>query len=209
MPDGNLTPEEKLLRIIESPPGKAGPMRPQRRQDFQLTWKLLKAKYGAKVKEFVSPRAANALLVFFGALATLFLVIDFWLGIPRAASVDKIEALAKAQAAWDLSIESLDPLAVYLQEITQRNIFSLADAPSEKAAPTILQESPVKQPKIAESLKVVGIIWSEVPQVIIEDTKEQKTHLLSRGGTILGARVKEILKDGVILSYDSQEIELK
>ncbi|HAJ56326.1 MAG TPA: hypothetical protein DCL35_00990 [Candidatus Omnitrophica bacterium] len=211
MPDGNLTPEEKLLRIIESPPGRTGPMRPQRRsQDLQITWKLLRAKYGDKVKVLLNAKAVNALLVFLGTLATLFLVIDFWLGIPRASSVERIEALAKAQAVWDLTIERLDPLAVYMQEITQRNIFSLAPEPtSEQPAPVRPAVSQERALKITENLKVVGIIWSEVPQVIIENISEQRTHLLSRGGLIMGARVKEILKDRVILSYDSQEIELR
>ena len=66
----------------------------------------------------------------------------------------------------------------------------------------------VELKKFSDGLKVVGIIWSDAPQAIIEDSQDAKTYLLNRGSKIKGARVKDILKDRVILSYDGQQVEL-
>ncbi|MBI5872828.1 MAG: hypothetical protein HZB36_01620 [Candidatus Omnitrophica bacterium] len=210
MPESNLTPEEKLLRIIESPPGAMGQMRaPRRRQDFQLNLKLLRAKYGDRVKELLNLKAVNVALVFLGALATFFLAVDSWLGLPRKSVIEQLELLAKTQGVGDLAIERLDPLAVYLQEITPRNIFSLptpaAQAPSGKTSAQLEAAAA----SLAADLKLVGIIWSDAPQAMIEDSKDGRTYLLNRGGKIKSGRVKDILKDRVILSYDDQEVELR
>ncbi len=212
MPDGNMTPEEKLLRIIENPSGAMGHMRrPRPRQDFKLTFKLLKAKYGPRFKEFVSIKAVNAVLFCISILITVFLSIDFWLGIPRATAISRLELLAKAQNIGDLVINRLDPLELYLQEIAQRNIFSLPQPKevAEEVAPVKTSMPEARVAKVSQNLKLVGIIWSDVPQAIMEDTARESTHLVSRGSFIKGMRVKEILKDRVILSYDDHELEIK
>lgn len=209
MPDAKLTPEEKLLRIIESPPEKVRTMRPRRRiQDFKFSLKLFIAAHKNKVKDYLNLKTVNAVLVFLGGVATVFLVLDFWIGSPRLLALEHLAAMAKKQDIGDLTISQLDPLSAYLEEATKHNIFSLPPvpapvAPGQPPAPTAQLTS------MTENLKVVGIIWSDAPQVIIEDSKEGRTYLLNRGSRIKDARVKEILKDRVILSYDSQEIELR
>lgn len=213
MVDTPMTPEEKLLRIIESPPEAARGMRvPQRRgQDFNLTLKLLKAQYGEKIKALCNLKVFTAGIIFFAGLATFFLVVDFWLGRPRVSAIERLEFLAKKQGIGDLTMERLDFLAAYLQEIAQRNIFSLPEAPLPAVAagaPTASQPD-AELKGLTDQLKVVGIIWSEVPQAIIEDSKSGRTYLVNRGGKVNEARVKDILKDRVILSYDGQEIELR
>lgn len=210
MPDGNLTPEEKLLRIIESPPGAMGPMRvPRRRQDLQLNWKLLRAKYGDRVKDLLNLKAVNVALVFLGALATIFLAIDFWLSLPRKSVIEQLELLAKTQGVGDLAIERLDPLSVYLQEITPRNIFSLPVPAAQTPSAQTSAQLEARAASLTADLKLVGIIWSEAPQAMIEDSKDGRTYLLNRGAKIKSGRVKDILKDRVILSYDDQEVELR
>jgi type II secretory pathway component PulC len=62
---------------------------------------------------------------------------------------------------------------------------------------------------IITAYRVVGIIWSESPQAILEDTKTNSTTLVNRGALLKGARIKDILKDRVILSYDNKDIELR
>lgn len=208
MPEAPLTPEEKLLRIIESPPQNVRPLRPARSiLDFKFSLKLLKTKYTEKLKSLASLKTANMVLLVLSVAVTLFLGIDFWMGLPRASAWTHLEAMAKKQGVGDLRIENLEPISIYLQEITQRNIFALLTP----ARQDVLQ-NPVSDLIIGdlkENLRVVGIIWSDAPQVMIEDVKDARTYLLNRGGKIKEARVKEILKDRVILSYDNQEIELK
>lgn len=207
MPDPSLTPEEKLLRIIESPPEAVRGMRRDRRiPDFKIDFKILKAKYGEKLKALLNLKAASACLVFFSGVATMYLGIDFWLGAPRLTNVQRLEMLAKKMEVGDMTLGQLEPLSMYLQEITQRNIFALPEivvqVVAKKAGPA------VELKNLIDGLKVVGIIWSDAPQAIVEDSRNGKTHLLNRGSKIRDARVKDILKDRVILSYDSQEVEL-
>jgi hypothetical protein len=213
MADPNLTPEEKLLRIIESPSQIHRGLKISRRsgEDLKIFFKLLKAKYGDKLKEYFNARTANALLLFFSCLVTVYLVFDFSMGMPRSTHVDRLEMLARKIDIGDLSLGQLDPLAVYLQEITQRNIFALPEpAPvAGTAAEPVVKAPVVDLNSLTAGLKVVGIIWSETPQVILEDTVNGKTLLLNRGSKVKEARVKEILKDRVILSYDNQDVELR
>ena len=210
MPEPSLTPEEKLLRIIESPKEAVHPLRRERRfqvQDLKATLKLLKSKYGDKAKDFLTLKSANAVLIGSAALATVFLGADFWLGMPRLEAIARLDEAAKKMDVGNLVIERLDPLAIYLQEITQRNMFALLEVPP----PSVVKKEEANQEltNMANNFKVVGIIWSEAPQAIIEDPKTGRTYLVNRGGKLKDARVKDILKDRVILSYDNQDVEIR
>lgn len=209
MEQPQLTPEEKLLRIIESPPQSVHRMRSGRGlADFKFSFKILKAEYAKKFQAFLNLKSANVFLTVLAVITTVFLVFDFWAGLPRTSAFVHLEELAKRQGIGDLSIEHLDPLSIYVQEITQRNIFALPP-PVKKQASEETPASDLIVKSLKENLRLVGIIWSEAPQAIIEDAKEARTYLLNRGGKVKDARIKEILKDRVILSYDNQEIELK
>ena len=219
MPETPLTPEEKLLRIIESPQGASRSV-PSRRslQDYKFFFKSWQEKYkgaaGEKIGKFLNLKAVNVILAGIATAATIFLVVDFVIGMPRSLMVMSLEAAAKKKDVGNLTIEGLEPLTIYLQEIKQRNVFALTAALQSAAgagagAAAQTTSSPTEKPSFTSTLKVVGILWSDTPQAIIEDSKENKTYLLNRGSKIKEARVKEILKDRVILSYDNQEIELQ
>jgi len=62
---------------------------------------------------------------------------------------------------------------------------------------------------MVKNLKLVGILWSENPQVMIEDTKQTKTYLLSIGETIGELQIKRILKDKVVVGKDDVEWEIR
>ncbi len=219
MPEPSLTPEEKLLRIIESPQGVARPMKPVRAslQDFKFSGKLLSEKYGKIFKgwlqEHLNIKAINFLFLFLALCATAYICIDFPMGVPTKNIVAQVQNSAKKFDIGDLTLGELEPLAIFTQEITQRNIFSLPESapkPVSQGENTTVQNEGAKAAEVlTSSLKLVGIIWSDVPQAIIEDTKESRTHLVSRASKIGRVRVKDILKDRVVLSYDNQEIELK
>lgn len=210
MPEPSLTPEEKLLRIIESSPGKipAAARAARKHADFKFTFKDLKNQYAEKFNKFLNIKAVNILLVFLSAGFSLFVIVDFLAGLPSMTNVMRLESIAKSQAIGDIKVEHLKPMAYYLQEITAGNIF---DLPVPQAGSQEPESEPLPQEltKLAEDLSLVGIIWSKPPQAIIEDKSDGKTYLVNRGSKVKIARVKEILKDKVVLSYDKQEIELR
>lgn len=180
------------------------------KQDFRLTLKLLQAQYKERFQHALNLKSANVILMVLASGATLFLGFDFWLGMPRVSAVERLENMARSVEIGDLGIARLEPLSVYTREITSQNIFALAASPeSDISAGRVPEKPKADLEAVTAGLKVVGIIWSDTPQVIIEDEKEARTYLLNRAGKVRGARIKEILKDRVILSYDDQEIELK
>jgi hypothetical protein len=217
MPENPLTPEENLLRIIEGPSDAARAMqraRPRSPVDPKLAWKLFQAKYLTGFAKYLNFKAMNIALLGLGGCVTFFLVADFIAGLPRADALARLEEAAKTASIGDISIERIPPLEVFLQEITQRNVFALVPSPApvepQVAAQAALaaQTSQILQDAV-KSLRVVGILWSETPQAILEEVADGRTHLVNRGNTIKQVRVKDILKDRVILSYDNKDVEIR
>ncbi|MGE5279546.1 MAG: hypothetical protein ACM3L6_02225 [Deltaproteobacteria bacterium] len=220
MPEPNLTPEENLLRIIESPGqaprGGRGMGRPGAAFDLRGRGRALRKTFLGKAEKLLTLRAANILLATAGGVATLFLVVDFWVGLPRPDFIEGLEAQARATDLGDLSVGQIDPLSVYLQDIKGRNMFALtAAAPKsdqgQATTPEELKNQAIQAAiqDIITNYKVVGIIWSEAPQAVIEDVKGGDTFMVNRGSMVKVARVKDILKDRVILSYDGMDVELR
>ncbi|MFA5039471.1 MAG: hypothetical protein WC732_07305 [Candidatus Omnitrophota bacterium] len=212
MADG-MTPEEKLLRIIETPPGEGRRVAPKVSFNFQASGLYVKAwikHYREKARDSLSLKTAIQGLMVACVLATVFLIVDFWMGLPSSAIIQRLERAAQNTEIGKVSIEGIGPLSLFEQEISQNNIFSLPppQAPVIQQGPAQPQAVDVLKTMV-QSLRVVGILWSDVPQVIIEDTTEGRTHFLNKGSKIKDVRVKEILRDRVILSYDKQEIELR
>jgi hypothetical protein len=109
-----LTPEENLLRIIESPPDAVRAMRPRMRAafDWKLSLKMLGARYGDRSKKLATIKSLNMMFAGLGLLATVFMFVDFWFGIPKAEALRRLEEKARAIFVGDLSIEQLKPQAI-------------------------------------------------------------------------------------------------
>ena len=61
-----------------------------------------------------------------------------------------------------------------------------------------------------KNLALVGISWSNDPDVMIEDTKDNRTFFLKKGQLIDNQiKVEAIFKDHVVLSYGGEEVELR
>ena len=57
-----------------------------------------------------------------------------------------------------------------------------------------------------KDLKLVGVIWSQDPEVIIESTKDSRTYSLKKGDTLNGQfKVKEISRSSAILEVVTEE----
>lgn len=98
----------------------------------------------------------------------------------------------------------------YINKVKSRNLFGFADEPEEKAA---FKEKPKEEPTKLETMvkdfKLVGISWSNDPDAIIEDEKAKKTYFVKTGHKINDISVQAIYRDKVILHYLSQEVELR
>ena len=217
MGEEKIMPEERLLRIIENP--KSENVKPflttgkgvrgldheknaQKLVQIKSWFKKLWAN--RKNWNFFTLRTFNKVIAGVCSLLSVFLLFDFIKGrINLTHSLKDIETgrysiskQDKKKAALDVNLEE------HLAKIEERNIFALIPLRDD-----VDVTAPVSQP--FENLKLVGIIWSDNPQVMIEQSKEKKTSLLSSGGRIGKIRVKNIGKNSVVLEMDGQEFELR
>ncbi|MDP3723225.1 MAG: hypothetical protein Q8R91_07005 [Candidatus Omnitrophota bacterium] len=198
------TPEEKLLQIIDNPSlakPRLSTLLRRKAATFAAVppWVSQWTKAGAGGRPILTARAANALLAGLCVLLTMVWVVDFV--SLRSQFRARLQMVERAQlAAPRQAEESSTPrpqLQELLEETKRRNLFTFLPPPAEAASPSVGEQLASR----VQELKLVGIIWSDNPQAIIEDTKEGKTHLLSAGESLgpIGPTVKKILKEKVIL----------
>lgn len=207
MPD-NITPEEKLLKIIEAP-GIGNPKTPfgakGKAPGIKRAGAWLKGlRIDKNIFQYLDLRIANKMVASLCGFLTVFWVFDF----VRVSSnlKGRFEQITQAAAIAVAQEKRISVPEVNIEEILaqakKRNMFTFLPA---KVEATPLAEAIQK----TSNLKLVGIIWSDNPQVMIEDAKEQRTYLLGTGEQIGQAKIKKIFRDRVILDVEGQEQELR
>jgi len=209
-----ITPEEKLLKIIENSGAqkakiqlglKAKPL------DIKtITAKLKSFKFNKKeIKNLIKQinlRLVNKIVTALCGLLTIFWLFDFIrVGSSLKNRFERVIQIPTASAAQEIAV--LIP-AVNLGEVLiqakKRNMFTLLPAPT-KAEGSAAQETVQK----VTNLKLVGIIWSNNPQAMIENSTDQRTSLLSTGEKLGDITIKKIFRDKVILEINGEEQELR
>ncbi len=232
-----MTPEEQLLRLIESG-GKGEPIKkaPGRFVFWDpRTWAGLPSIPGEKAKQptrnrfavIFTPRELNLKLVNHILIVFLVLVvvgIAYNMNRSRASVKDLSGqvAVSEVPAGEPQVLASLKPLADFQKDFSKRDLFnSVAPAKAKKAAvkkPKPEAKKPAKKPppptsiqileKKAKGLKLVGISWGKTPVAMIEDTASRETSFLKAGQFINEVQVKVILKDRAILGLGDAEYDL-
>lgn len=202
MENKNLTPEERLLKIIENPGNPAGlsPRPSGVREDRKSApaGSIFRMPAGR-----LTLKTAVQLSVAAAVLATLFLLYDY-----LSTSRDTAGRLNKvlSRGTEDIAVESAAEKAPELKDLLglagKHNIFAVEPGKAES-----LLDSETAQ--VISSLKLVGILWSEKPQAMVEDTKSSKTFLLNDGDSLNDLRVKKIYVDKIVLSKDGKDWELR
>jgi hypothetical protein len=225
----NLTPEERLLRLIES--GEQGP----RRFVFSdvRTWPTLLLSFTEYAKRLtrvrfaggLAPRELNLKLINWG-LAVLLVAVGATIALnmnrirPGLTDLSGRGAVARASAGAEQTVASLRPPEDYLAEVEKRDIFNpppppKPEAPAPKAASATPPPATPPAPNPldvlkdrAKTLKLVGIAWGAAPVAMIEDTAKRETAFLKVGHVINDMKIKAILKDRVVLTYGNAEHDL-
>jgi type II secretory pathway component PulC len=216
MPD-KLTPEEKLLKLIENPNQDDKGLKIKRRlrkfsfNFLSLKQLKLKIKRLQTVKEKFKPYLANLKFVnrsiaCLAILLIVFLIFDFIWGRPNMNNVYLFakETQGMAQAIKPAPIENVVNLSDYQSLIAKRDVFRFT--PLKKEVP-VVQAKDILMAEVAQ-LKLVGIIWSKNPQAMIEDKRENKTVLVNQGDMMGKIKIKQILRDKVVVGYENEEFEL-
>lgn len=219
MAQDNLTPEEKLLKIIENPqaerrksPGTnigrgAGP---KKGAGTDVGAWLSKFRIDKNTIRNISLKTVSKMVLALCLIFTLFFIIDFIrMGSSSAKRINKLTAEAATPDIKENKTAIKDVNLIEAVNLAKRhNIFSFLPVTSS-GIPTQGSTMPVEVEEIVKNLKLVGIIWSNNPQAIIENTKEQKTYLVNGGDKMSILDIKRVLKDKVILGKDSAEWELR
>lgn len=205
MAEDKITPEEKLLKVIENPlnlKGKPPSAIMGGSKDFIFRW--LRDFKQKKFKVFISLKNVHKTLTISSVVITVIGGGAFVKGHNDFKERLK-DIMSQPQSNFKKEQEG-NLLSVNLTEAVEdskrRNIFTSSPAKPEVAVPKTLEQTISK-------LKLVGIIWSAKPQTMIEDTVLNKTFLLGVDETVGDFKIKKILRDRVVISKDGQEWELR
>ncbi len=208
----NLTPEEKLLKIIENPTEA-----PAGKISFKAAEKGSAVNLSALVSrfrrlhiskdtllEYANIWTANKALAGVCIVLTVFWIIDF---VSSGLNFNKrLEALVKegsmVSAAGAARVFAGVDIKDVLSMSKRRNIFTLLPPKQE-----IIQTQALEQ--AVSNYKLVGIIWSDNPQAMIEDSKAGKTNLFNENEIMGDFKIKKVYRDKVVLSKDAMEWELR
>ncbi|MEI8349280.1 MAG: hypothetical protein WCI77_03910 [Candidatus Omnitrophota bacterium] len=216
----NISPEERLLAAIEKGDKTAPPKAQENRSLSGL--KVFFGRFKARVvsalplpgKETDGVQSFDIIHVLkitnraIGVLAAILLLILIIDMIFPSHNVTKIYASTSGTRNWQTQkkkVMPLDVFSIYQEAVRKRDIFNPV---TQNVLASNASGRPAQFQEATKDLSLVGIYWGETPEAMIEDTVAKKTYFLKRGDEIKGIKVKDILKDRVILQYRTEEIEL-
>lgn len=225
--DPNLTPEKKLLKLIEEPEGAGAQAGEKPKAGFNIAslfspsaikgrLAFIKEKLISQVKDRQDPvnfRQINrfVILATIGFGVYLVAAVIYEVGTVYQ-NVEGTMGTSQKEIAEAPAVEGrkLDPNL--FEDVQSRNIF----LPLEKRT-TIeavdSQSDSLKLVDITKDLKLTGISIDPANPArsfcMVEDLKKNVTSFLKVGDSISGLRVDEITSNGVILKHQRDSIELR
>ena len=188
--NGNISPEEKLLRLIKGDKKKIKEF-PAGTHRFIPT---LKYPISLNIRKII-----KAVFI----ISCIFLIFTF---IYPFISPEKIE-LPKAVTKEGLPPETElkpqpKPYDFYSEGIRNRQIFG------ERVSPETAKPLSIVSSDLTKDINLIGVILGDNPQAIIEDKKTQKNYYVTKGQFIGEFQVEDIQEGKVILIYEGQKFEL-
>jgi hypothetical protein len=218
-----VTPEKQLLNLIEdhgsSKSGARGSAIKHRGLSFlsagawigRLSFlkQNLKAWHPRDVHS-IDIRGINRILIIIIAVLAVYFVQGVVADLMRFKKMDssRLGSVSAQGAAEIKDIVGLNKaLSSYVEVVSQRDIFNIGSVaqPPAPSAPSAVS----KAVEATKNFKLVGISWSNDPDVMIEDETALRTFFVKRGQMVGPVKVQAVFKDKVILSYEGEEITLK
>jgi len=225
------TPEKQLLDLIEDPKEQGVSKKKIKRRSFslfsfsalkgRLSFLLESAQSGSFLKNALPDiKGLNKILKVCIVLLVVYLAGNFVMSVGRLKRVPEF-VVQSSRPSKEIPADELSSkkIGYYLEGPRSRDIFRFGDfgfveekeaeETDEVAAPVV--EALSKAEMLAQQLGLVGIGWSDDPDVMVENVETKKIYFLKRGERIDGLiKVEAIFQDKVILTYDSgKEMELR
>jgi hypothetical protein len=220
--NANLTPEKQLLKLIEEPQSAAALGHAARPKDAKAHRLIkgdvnLRVFWGKVLSLGTAPwdiKRVNSFLVFWVIVAGGFVVVHSLILSRRLAHVPDFSMSAvPVNSSKSRVIEmSVEVMKAQIDKISARDIFRLGRGPvaedkgssqKDEAADKAVEEA------ILNRYRLVGISWSDNPDVMLEDKTAQKTFFLKRNQILDGVLLTEIYRDRVVLKFKGSEVELR
>lgn len=218
------TPEKQLLNLIENPNAQqtAKSVKLKHRNLFSLfsagAWLGRFSFFKGHSKQWFRPDSilkmdinlVNNFLILLVVLLMLYFIMDFSNSYKHLQSLPSVKARVQQaiQAKEGLVSTLLKTTAYYSELARKRDIFKIGARPTDKSKAVRAPSDKLKE--ATKNLRMVGISWSNDPDVMIEDTKLKRTYFLKRGKSLdNGVKVRAVFKDKVILSFENEEMEFK
>ena len=211
------TPERELLKLIEGEKESSG-FSSGGNLRGAFSFSVLKGRFSFFRRNFLRSLSFGGFSIasFNRLLLIVLLCMTFYVSFDIATSASKLnreledsfKLQRKAAFNPQEKVSLLKNIAYYVNKAKKRDIFNIVVAKREEK----LISQKIDTKKIIDKtkhLKLVGIAWSDNPDAMIEDTRAKKTLFVKEGDSINEIRVKRILKDKVILSFEGEDIELK
>ena len=230
MKNESVSPEERLFKIIQqekkAPPvqdnpaqGKGSPEWMKGAKEKALIWKAklaslaqdyiekARAGFSGKSKE-IKLRTINIALFVLLILLVISAVYYAVAKYPNAAKI--INATVKAQGALpapEAEIEQFKPANYYTGDAARRDIFIASHGVASSGAEAAAAEETKGS---SGDFKLQGIAWSDVPKALIQAGRDDRMYVVKEGQAIgvSGVKVKNILKNKVILTDGEKDFEL-
>jgi hypothetical protein len=215
-----VTPEKQLLKLIEEPGPKsslgAAVIKHHTLSLFSFEalkgrFAFLKSKFKADFREKgfygLDIKLINMILGLCVFILAVYFVTNLLFSIVHSREALNLELEIDKNAKSLVSQVSslLKAGTYYLEKARERNIFKIGMKGTDNKSKTLS----LRVTEATQNLKLVGISWSDDPDVMIEDTKTQRTFFLKKGQMIDDIKLEAVFKDKVILNYLGEEIELK
>ncbi|MFH2137734.1 MAG: hypothetical protein ABII88_04425 [Candidatus Omnitrophota bacterium] len=217
MPPDKLTPEDKLLNIIEGPLSAKGNRFNANKSGSAA---LKKMRFGAlsfwKEKKFlkiITLQNLNRVVVVTGIFLAGFLLFDYQ--YQRIDMTNRLLTVKPSQEQIDRWLKLKPSLKISikesLEEAQRHNIFALTASGSGTSTGKVKEDAWVAEATEAvNQLTLVGVLWETgAPQVMIEETKKGKTHFLSAGDAVDIFKIKTINENSVVLEKNDREWVLR
>lgn len=199
----NITPEERLLRLIKGAKKQGVPAEKKAGPSTIGTKPALKDSVFVLIRKYLPHFNTQKIIVIIFFLSCVYLLLSLiypliglrQIHLPKVTP-DKITE-AKTEAK-----EEIKPYEFYAEGIKNRQIFG--STPGQQAS----QRVSGVNVDLAKDINLVGIISGENPQAIIEDKKTQKTYYVTKGQFIGEIQVEDIQEGKIILNYMGESFEL-
>lgn len=205
-----VTPEEKLLHIIENSPNaaKLSPKKAvgnadKKTDDSANSFRENPLAFLNKLDpRNMTLHGINKLFIGICVIATAVIVFYYVQDIQNIdIKFDYFKKMAEAEKSPFRTNTKQDiPVAAkYLADTGKSNPFHIL--------PVV--EKPRKKIKQELNLKLVGILWSDRPQAVLEDEKTQKNFMVYEGDIVDKFTVEKITANNVLLVSEDGETTLK